>query len=294
MFGGLNSRSACLVAASVLFWSPGCSIKATKLAEGGRFGDACAWRSEDTLLVRGINGRIVVRGLSDDQIVAEFSPFVLIADDATASEERNELEKLRGTVQVDEASRTITVETEREGEVLSSLGADITVSIPEEFDGPLRIEQENGPVAVESAARASRFSLISKNGPCSVGAGFARAIDVKCEFGDLTGSIGAIPEGFETARFATGRGDIKLRFPADDVYSVRAVSKTGGHVDTINAEDARCEVLVASDSSKTVVCNDATQADPVYEVMADSEPDAMLAHDVVLEFAEPETEAVSR
>ena len=289
MSGGLSEPSACWIAAGLLCCSVGCSIKGTKLATGSGFGDECDWRSQDALSVRGINGRIDVREIGDDRIVAKFSPFVLIADDASPREERNELGKLHGTVKLDEASRTITVETEREGQVLSSLGADIAVSIPEDFDGPLSIRQENGPVTVESAALASRFSLISENGSCSVGAGFARAIDVECGFGDLTGVVPVVPEGFETADFATGRGDIDLRFPADYVFSVRALSKTGGRVEVTNAQDVGCDVLVASDSSKTVVCNGATQADPVYNVVADAAPDAMIAHDVVLSFAEPES-----
>jgi len=288
MFGGFNSPSTCLVVAGVLWSLAGCSIKATKFATGRGFSDECDWRSEDALSIRGVNGRIEVRERSDDHIAAEFSPFVLIADDASASEEQIELEKLRGTLKLDEASRTITVETKREGPALSSLGADIAVSIPEAFDGLFSIEQENGTVTVESAARASRFSLISKNGSCSVGVGFARAIDVQCGFGDLAGFVPAVPEGFETARFLTGRGDIGLRFPADYVFSVRAISETGGQVDTTNAQDVGCDVLIASDSSKTVVCNGATQADPVYDVVADASAEAMLAHDVVLEFAEPE------
>jgi hypothetical protein len=288
MFGGSRRASACLAAAGLWFCSVGCSIKATKLATGSGFGDECEWRSGDAVRIRGINGRIEVREIASERVVAEFSPFVLIADDASPREEHNELDKLHGTVKLDEASRTIVVETEREGQVLSSLGADIAVFIPEDFDGPLSIQQDDGPVTVESPARASRLRLTSNNGSCSVGVGFARTIDVECGFGDLTGVVPVVPEGFETASFLTGRGDIDLRFPADYVFSVRALSKTGGQVDVTNAEDVGCDVLVASDSSKTVVCNGATQADPVYEVVADAEPDAVLAHDVMLSFTEPE------
>jgi hypothetical protein len=288
MSGGFPRTSVCLAAAGLLCCSAGCSIKATKLATGSGFSDQCDWQSEDALRIRSVNGRIDVRESSDDQIAAEFSPFVLIADDASASEEHNELEKLHGTLKLDEASRTITVETEREGQVLSSLGADIAVTIPEDFDGPLSIEQQNGPVTVESAARASRFSLTSQNGSCTVGLGLASVVDVECYFGDLTGVVPLVPEGFQTASLETGRGDIELRFPADYVFSVRAISKTGGQVDVTNAQDVGCDVLIASESSKTVVCNGATQEDPVYDVVADATPEAMLAHDVVLSFAEPQ------
>jgi hypothetical protein len=277
---------ACSIAAGLLC-AAGCSAKAAKLAIGRGFSDDCQWRSGDALTIRGINGRIDVREASGAEVTAEFRPFVLIADDATPSEERRELEKLHGTVELDESSRTINVETVREGQVLSSLGADITVFIPSEFDGPLSVQQKNGPVVISSAAHASRLGLVSDSGSCNVNVGAAGAFDIHCGFGDLTGMVPVIPQELETATFETGRGEVELRFPAHDVFSVRAISNTGGLVDIINAAEAGCDVLVASDSSKTAVCNGATQDDPVYNVTADTASEAVLAHDVVLSFGGP-------
>lgn len=286
MFGGTRSPAACLIAASLLC-GVACTVKATKLATGKGYSQETEWRSGDALVIRGINGTIDVRESSGDQVLAQFSPFVLIADDATAREVRHELDKLRGTIEVDESTRTITVETQREGQVLSSLGADVIVSIPEQFDGPLSIHQENGPVEVKGTGHASRFALVNENGSCDLNVGLATVIHVKCGFGDLTGAVPEVPESLETATFETGRGDIELRFPDDEVFSVRALSATGGLVDVTHAEQAGCSVLVASESSKTVVCNGATQNDPVYDVAADRAPEAAFTHDVVLLFGDP-------
>jgi hypothetical protein len=269
----------------------GCTIKATKMATGHNYGDDCSWQSEDALTIRGVNGRIEVSEGADDVIAAEFRPFVLIADDATDSEEQNELDKLHGTVELDETSRTVTVETARDDDVLSSLGADITVSIPPNFDGPLRVEQNNGPVVVESAAHARGFTMVSENGSCDVGLGSARAVDLLCGFGDLTVNVPVIAQNFESATLRTGRGDIELRFPADGVFSVRALSNTGGSVDMSDAEASGCSVLVASESSKTAVCNGATEDDPVYDVTADAEQDAMLSHDILLRLGAPPSDS---
>jgi hypothetical protein len=276
---------ASMAAAGLLLLSVGCTAKSTKRVTGSTTPKTGPWVPGDSVVIDSINGGIEVNRGSGDSVAADFTPFVLIGYDATDEEEKEELEKLKPTLTVlaDEDPPVILVKTVRQGQVLSSLGADIDVRLPAEFDGRLEILQNNGPLEVNSVAQASDLVVESDNGSCEVHAGGARMIDVFCDSGGLTGSIGEIPEDFVSASLRTGRGNIQLDFPSGR-FVVQAYSRSGGIVDVGNAADAGCSVDAASDSSKTITCGDANAEDPLYVVTADDDEGAQLTHDIELSF----------
>jgi hypothetical protein len=262
----------------------GCTAKSTKHVTGSTTHKTENWVPGDSVVIDSINGSVAVRRGSGDTVVADFTPFVLIGYDASDEEEKEELEKLKPTLDVleDEDPPTILIKTVREGQVLSSLGADIEVKLPAAFDGRLEVRQDNGPTEVNSVADAAEVFVRSDNGSCKIHTGTARMIDVFCDSGGLVGSIGEVPEDFVSARLRTGRGSIRLDFPSGR-FVVQAYSKSGGIVDVGNAEEAGCTVDAASDSSKTILCGDASDGDPLYEVIADDDG-AQLTHDIELSF----------
>ena len=274
-----------LVATGWLLSSAGCTAKSTKRVTGSTSHQSQNWVSGDRVVIDSVNGSVEVSRGSGDTVAAAFTPFVLIGYDATDEEEKEELEKLKPSVDLleDEDPPTIQVKTVREGQVLLSLGADIDVQLPPAFDGILEIEQKNGPLEVNSVANAAELVVRSDNGSCEVHAGAARKIDVFCDSGGLAGSIGEIPEDFDSASLRTGRGNIKLDFPSGR-FIVQAYSKSGGIVDVGNAEEAGCTVDAAADSSKTILCGDAVDGDPLYVVTADDDDGAQLTHDIELSF----------
>lgn len=283
-------RTACLLLASwavsgCLLCLAGCTAKSTKRVVGSTSHLTEGWQTGDALVIDSINGRVQVSRGSGDAVVADFTPFVLIGYDATDEEEKQELEKLKPSLIRQDGERpTLIARTVRDGQVLSSLGADIDLSLPEAFDGSLEIRQNNGPIEVSSVGRASELIVNSENGSCEVSTGSASVVDVYCDSGSLYGSIGDIPADFASASLRTGRGNIQLVFPPGGVFVVQALSRSGGLVDVGTAEAAGCTVEAASDSSKTISCNGGTSEDPLYEVIADDDDGAQLMHDIELEF----------
>lgn len=263
----------------------GCTVKSTKLFEGSRAKESVNWRSGDELYIESANGSVVVDVGSDDEVSAEVTPFVLLDHDATDEEARDELEKLELTVSAQDESTApsgtrIVVNLERIGTVKSSLGGDLDVEIPAEFDGALRVEQENGSTEIRDTGNASIIRVRNDNGSCEVNLGSPSDVEVSCDNGQLEGRVAGIPDDFEGGTFLTGNGDIELVLPTDGAYRVVAESKGGGIVDQGNAQSAGCAVQEESDSSKTISCGGATADSPSYRVVADGG----MAHEITLAF----------
>jgi hypothetical protein len=230
----------------------------------------------DDIIVDGSNGDIyVVEGVAG-LVSASFEPFVLRAYDITQEEADEDLELLDLSITTDGGD--VHVDVTRLDDALSSLGADITVAIPPEFTGNLRVAQGNGQTEVRYVAAASGVIVDSDNGSCDVATGAASEISVHCDNGDLSASIDDVTAQ-SGAGFSTGNGSITLFLPTSAVFSVQAAALAGG---TASAENlpAGCVLAEASESAKTLSCNGATTDDPIYQVEADR---TSLA-DVVLSF----------
>ena len=225
------------------------------------------YTSGATVSIDSENGRVrVVQGTSAD-VVGTFEPFVLRGASTSEEDVAADLARLTGVVSLDGSN--VVVNVERESGSQFTLGADVLVELPSTFDGILSVNQENGQTDVDFVGSAIGVLVTSDNGGCDVETGSARDISVSCDNGDLERpDFGGISDSVNGSGFSTGNGSITLALPAGGVFSVQAQALGGGEV-VINGAPATCPVNEASPSAKTVSCNGATAADPIYQATAE-------------------------
>jgi len=243
---------------------------------------SAAWLPGSPISIDGVNGQIEVVQGSSNTVVATFHPFVIRAYDTSQDEILANLEHLEGTATGDAGgvSGAVEVRSRRNGTVPSTLGADITVEIPPTFDGVLTVHQNNGSTDIRFSGSATAVNLNSENGSSDVNVSpSATALDIFGDNGGLSVNVPAVPPGTESRTIHSGLGDVGLSFgsvPAGTKFSVMAFAPDGV-VDTGNAESAGCTLVQpVNPGSKTVRCNGATDADPVYKVNADDLSDIAL------------------
>ena len=215
-----------------------------------------SYTAGDSVSIDSPNGDVrVVRGNSTDTVSVTFERFVLRAHDTPDEEAEADLDSLERSIEND-GSGNVTVDVTRPSGSPSSLGADITVELPTNFDGVLEVDQTNGSTEIDFVGDAVGVEVTSNNGDCEVATGNASDVSVH-----------------------TGNGSITLSLPSDGLFSVQAQALAGGRVIVDDLPDA-CSVNEASDAAKTVSCNGATTEDAIYVAEADG---TSLA-DVILSF----------
>jgi len=229
------------------------------------------WTSGGPVTIDSRQGDLVVRLGDSGTVRATFSPFVLRAYCTAEQEVIADLTLLVATLEADAGdSRGAVVKTDRLAAAVSTLGASIEVFLPPDFNGALRILQQNGASDVQFAGAARSFELTSDNGSCRVHTGStAFSVNVSCANGELEATLGGVPAGALGGRFASGNGGLALTLPSGQRFSIQAQALAGGIVDTGTVATSGCTVQVASEASKTISCNGATSADPVYTAVAD-------------------------
>jgi hypothetical protein len=254
----------------------GVCLKSLKRFEGGSRSQSASYPAGTDVIIHSPNGDVTVEESDDpDELEVTFEPFVLRAYDTPREEAEQEMDELE--MVLGQSGRGMLVEVNRPGGS-PTLGADIRVGLPRRFGAVLDLDQQNGSIDVRFVADAVGLIATSENGSCDVVTGIAEHVSVRCENGDLRGTIQAV--SFQDgAGFQTGNGSIYLRLPSDEVYSVSAQAMAGGQV-IVEDLPSTCSVNAASEASKTVSCNGATDQDPLYFATADG---TSLA-DVVLEF----------
>jgi len=252
----------------------GVCLKSLKRFNGADIRQTAAYTSDIDVVIDSPNGDVrVVQGDYDDELAVTFEPFVMRAYDTPLSEAQEDLDEIAASIT--QSNRGYVVSIDRNG---VPGGADITVALPRRFVATLDIEQNNGSTDVRYVGDAPAVIVDSENGSCNVNAGWAERISVHCDNGDLTASIdAAVPQ--TGSGFSTGNGSIDLRLPPDGVFSVQAQALSGGVV-SVEGAPSGCVLATASEASKTLSCNGATDLDPVYVAVADG---TSLA-DVVLRF----------
>ena len=256
----------------------GVCLKSLKRFESEPETQSAAWAPGASVTIDSPNGDVrVVQGDDDAAVSATFEPFVLRAYDTPEEEAAENLASLERSVTAD-GSGDVLVDVTRPSGSHNSLGADITVRLPSIFNGTLDIDQNNGSTEVDFVGAAVAVVVASNNGSCDIATGAASNIDVHCDNGDLEASVSEVAPQAGSG-FSTGNGSITLSLPSDAVFSVMAQALAGGMVDFDGLPDV-CSVDAASDSAKTVICNGATSADPIYTATADGTSMA----DVILVF----------
>jgi hypothetical protein len=240
-------------------------LKSLKRFDGETLTQTADYTEGADVNVHDRNGNVqIVAGSAEDSVVATFHPFVLRAYDTAEDVVADDLTKLETSASTD-ADGSVTVDVSRMSGAESRLGADVTVELPPSFAGALGVDQDNGETRVKFVGSATSVDVKNGNGSCSLAAG-AADVSMHCKNGDLSASIDvATPQTGQG--FVTDNGSITLRLPADGVFSVQAQALDGGRVNVEHLPDA-CTVNAASDDSKTLSCNGATDADPIYTAKA--------------------------
>lgn len=248
-----------------------CIAKSLKKFEGTPTTKQAAWVSGGTVTIEGVNGKIdVVRG-SAGLVSATFTPFDYRAHDTPEADVVADIGTLSLTVEGDVGGVSGATRVKSAKGAASTTGADVSVSIPPEFDGKLVVRQNNGETVIAFVGSASGVDLVSDNGGCSVtGSATQATFVVNCDNGGIDASLSGVPAG-ASGTITSGNGDVNLHIPGSAKFFVQGTTGSTGMVDVGNAVAAGCAVLEAtppSDQARTVTCGSAVAGDAQYVVGA--------------------------
>ncbi|AUX19843.1 hypothetical protein SOCEGT47_002960 [Sorangium cellulosum] len=170
------------------------------------------------------NGDVEVSTGSVSDVVVTFSPFTMRKKDEDKLAVKEIEDHLGLTAITDRASGDVVISTTQQAGASGYLGADIHVILPADFDGGLRVEQDNGGVEVNLDGAPSRgTTIVSDNGRIEV-VGARGAIDVTTDNGSVSVDLDAWSGS--DGIISTGNGDIDLTVPAgvDGTMTAHAVN----------------------------------------------------------------------
>ena len=243
----------------------GTCFKSLKTWSGNASSQDVAYVAGGSVTIDSRNGSVRVEQGSAGTVKATVTPFVTRAFDTPQSTIDADLAQLHLNAGGD--ASLVTVATTRDSGSPSTLGGNIVVSLPPEFDGELKIIQDNGSVDVNFVGAATHLGIASDNGACEFDAGStARTVDITCDNGDIKGTI-PVPADAAGGKVSSGNGTVELGFGTGATpFNVSAQAMDGGTVTTTLG--SACTENAASESSKTVSCNGATSANPTYTITA--------------------------
>ncbi|KYF84016.1 hypothetical protein BE11_35210 [Sorangium cellulosum] len=155
------------------------------------------------------NGDVEVTTGDVSDVVVTFSPFTMRKKDENklaVAEMENDL-RLSAIIDGD-----VVISTQTTSGASGYLGADIRVVLPADFDGVLRVEQDNGSVDVDLDGAPSRgTTVLSDNGSIDV-LGARGAIDVSTDNGSVFVDLDAWSDA--DGSVSSGNGGIELSVPA--------------------------------------------------------------------------------
>ncbi len=271
----LASSSLLALLAPTVF---GCEVtsKTTERYEAAPQTEELDWESGDDLFIDARNGTINVEPGEPGVVSVTFRPFTYRGydeDDQAQAEMENSL------VMAAELTDTgIQIETRKEGGGSSSLGADIEVALPPDFDAGLFIAQGNGDVDINTVGEA--VELVVRNdgvGSCIVEGSptvvytelwcsevsvedVSDCVDVRADgvngnaFVSLAGISGTMPDDHEASIIYTADGDVVLELPSRDEFVVEAQAFGEGAIVNDGPVPDDCDADDAAASSKTVTC----------------------------------------
>ncbi|WP_437610252.1 hypothetical protein WMF20_02110 [Sorangium sp. So ce834] len=205
-------RIACfLICAASAAATAGCVVTAETLVryEGNDESVHVEYLPTQSIRIVSDNGDVEVRTGNVSDVVVTFSPFTMRKKDENQLAVHEIEEDLELAAKTD-GDVVITTRT-RDGSS-GYLGADIEVVLPNDFDGGLRIEQDNGSIDVDLDGVPSRgTTIVSNNGSIDV-VGARGAIDVATKNGSVFVDLDAWSSS--DGAISSGNGAIELSVPA--------------------------------------------------------------------------------
>ncbi|MGK3997502.1 hypothetical protein [Sorangium sp. So ce1024] len=155
------------------------------------------------------NGDVEVTLGNVDDVVVTFSPFTMRKKD----EERLAKAEMENDLRLSAITDgDVVISTKTTSGASGYLGADIRVVLPLEFNGVLRVEQDNGGVDIDLDGAASRgTTVLSDNGSIEL-VGARGAIDVSTDNGSVFVDLDAWSA--TDGSITSGNGSIELSVPA--------------------------------------------------------------------------------
>jgi hypothetical protein len=272
----LASTTGCEVACSEDEEKKGtvCVAKSLTRFSGTPATEEAAWSTGGEVNIESVFGHVLVKTGAADTVKVTFEPFSYRAYDGEVDAQRDMTDSLKWEVVPNGAG--VNVRTWREGTHGSSLGAQMTVELPSNFDGKVIVHNHGeGNVATHNefdakvdfvgAAKELDVRVESDLGECRVtGAASVTKSEVHCgDYAELTGvsdfvnvstkdsnvlddairvslaSISAAGGGTITS----ADGTIVLTLPSGGVYSYRAQSAADGMVNVTAPPTARSTQL---------------------------------------------------
>jgi len=246
------------------------------------------YESGKNVLIDSANGSVNVTTTDRDDVRVVFKPFVARAHTLCDGEPVTSGDRCQAidddladqTLIFEETEGNYLIQNQRDDSVIS-LGADIEVELPNSFNGRLTIDQNNGSTDVDELGEVAAVIVESDNGSCDIRTGSASHIDINCQNGSTDVWIDAIAPGdgddLRQIYKADGDlGDLSVQFPDTDApFSVSARS-VGDDVAIDPASPSGCDVTGSDPRAVTVLCNEATDEDPVYTIKSDEDLNTVL------------------
>ena len=185
---------------------------ATRFEEPAKTSSA-AYVAGQGVRVSSINGNVKVTVGATDKVEVSYVGFVL--DKKTNEAGAKSQIDTNLVVDVSTVGNDVVIKSSRKSGSSSSLGADITVKLPQAFSGAFDIDEQNGEVTADIGATSAASTRVVNSGAGSVSVVGARgAITVSADVGDVIVGISAWGKGGENGTIKSGNGDITLTVPA--------------------------------------------------------------------------------
>lgn len=284
----LSALASTSLLAAVAITIAGCELtaKSTKRFEANPESVDVPWVSGQDLIVDARNGVINVEPGAEGVVRVTFAPFTYRGYDEEAAAMIEMDESLTKVAEVDPGTdglSFVSVKALKDGAGSSSLGADLTITVPPEFDGGIFIDQGNGDVDINAVGQAVELGVDNHGtGNCLIdGAPSVIATHAWCDgvsvsnvsnFLDIQAdglggnafvSLASI-SGSTSGTVYTEDGDIVFDVPAADGVTIDALAVDEGAVVNAGSPPDGCFVNDIGANEKAILCD----SGPVYELRA--------------------------
>jgi hypothetical protein len=164
--------------------------------------------------VASVNGNVKVSVGSTDHVEVSYVPFVLDKKTNEAAAKSQIDSNL--VVDVSLVGNDVVVKSSTKSGSSSSLGADLTIKLPQGFSGAFEIAQQNGEVTADlGSSSAVTSTKVVNSGAGSVSVVGARgALTVSGDVGDVTVGVSQWGKAGENGTIHSGNGAVTLSVPS--------------------------------------------------------------------------------
>ncbi len=181
--------------------------------EGNAKTASSAYVAGQGVRVASVNGNVKVSVGSTDHVEVSYVPFVLDKKTNEAAAKSQIDSNL--VVDVSLVGNDVVVKSSTKSGSSSSLGADLTIKLPQGFSGAFEIAQQNGEVTADLGSSAVVSTRVVNSGAGGVSVVGARGtLTVSADVGDVTVGVSQWGHAGENGTIHSGNGAVTLSVPA--------------------------------------------------------------------------------